>query len=292
MLWIVFTLIAILLWTVDNIMDKFILDHEVRDPILVTTVFCFTTYLLFIMFAALSGPIALPIKMLMIALASGLVYSVALGLYYYAMSGEEVSRFIPILSIDPLIIAVAAFFLFRERLALLSYLGIILIIAGAILIAHKQYGNKAKARKFFIIAFGAMILFSLRNILFKYMTESAEFWPTMFWFAVGGLIVPVVLLILHHPHIRQKAEKGIAHLLLVALFSAVGLIFFLKAISLGSVSLSSALVAGKPMLVFLVATFLSFFYPKIIVEAHSKKVLIKKAIAIGLIVLGGVFVVL
>lgn len=292
MAWIIFTVIAILLWTVDNIMDKYILDHEVRDPILVTTIFGLTTYALFIGFAVFNGSISLPSDLVLIAVASGLVYSMALWLYYQAMSREEVSRFVPFLSIEPAIVAIAAFILFGERLAYLSYLGILLIIIGAILLAHKKYGDRTKAKKIFAVALAAMALFSLRNILFKYLTASATFWPAIFWFAIGGIIVPLALLIFHHPHIRKKAEKGIAHLLLVALFSAVGLVFFFKAISLGSVSLASALVAGKPLLVFFVATFLSFFYPKIIVERHTRAILVKKALAIALIVVGSIFIVI
>ena len=50
--------------------------------------------------------------------------------------------------------------------------------------------------------------------------------------------------------------------------------------------------SGKPLLVFLLATFLSFTHPKFIREKHSMPVLIQKGIGIVLIVIGGVMIVI
>lgn len=293
MLWIIFTLIAMVLWTVVNIMDKYIIGHELRDPILVTTVFGFTIYLLFILVAVLSGGVIIPVWMVIMAMLAGIIYSTGLGFYYMAMKKVEVSRLAPMLSTEPLLISAIAFFVFQERLSIMNYVGILLIISGAVLITHrKTESKKSKLFKFYIFAFVAMMFFALRNILIKYISVNIEFWPMLFWFGIGGIVVPLVLLVVHHPHIREKAKTGIIHLCFVAILSGLALIFFVKAISLGSVSLVSALMATKPMLVFFVATFLSFFYPKIILERHSRKVLLKKTMAIGLIVAGGIFIIL
>ncbi|MBT5503197.1 EamA family transporter [Candidatus Falkowbacteria bacterium] len=292
MLWIIFTLIAMLLWTVVNIMDKYIIGHELRDPILVTTVFGFTIYLLFILVAVLNGGVIIPVWMVIMAMLAGIIYSTGLGFYYMAMKKVEVSRLAPMLSTEPLLISAIAFFVFQERLSIMNYIGILLIITGAVLITHRKSEAKSKLFKFYVFAFVAMMFFALRNILIKYVSSGIDFWPMLFWFGIGGIVVPLVLLVVHHPHIREKAKVGIIHLCFVAILSGLALIFFTKAISLGSVSLVSALMATKPMLVFFAATFLSFFYPKIILERHSRKVLLKKTMAIGLIVAGGIFIIL
>ncbi|NQT50048.1 EamA family transporter [Candidatus Kuenenbacteria bacterium] len=292
MSWILFTIIAIVIWTVVNIMDKYIIGHEVRDPVLVTTVFGLTIYLLFILFGLINGHVLIPWTMILVSMLGGLLYSVGTGTYYLSMKKIEVSRLVPILAIEPLIIAVASFFLFAERLTLMNYVGIIAIVLGAIIISHKKSISKVTHKGFLILPFVAMGMFAFRNILIKYITLEISFWPMLFWFGVGGLLVPLILLIFHHPHIREKAKSGIIHLCFIALLSGLALISFTKAISIGSVSLVSALMSTKPMLVFFVATFLSFFYPKIILERHSRAVLLKKTVAIALIVAGGIFIVI
>ncbi len=290
MLWIVFTLVAMLLWSAVNILDKYIIGHELRDPILVTTIFGFSISLLFIFLGLFTGAIIIPVKYMLLSMLGGLVYATAIIFYYSAMKKIEVSRIVPIIATEPLIIAIVAFFLFGESLKLIQYIGIGLIVFGAILITHKKYGDKVNMHKFYAMAFLCTLLFGLRNILIKYVTIGVDFWPMLFWLGVGMFIAPLILLFFHHPHIREQAKKGVLHLCLTALLSGLALIFFTKAISIGSVSLASALLATKPMLVFFIATFLSFFHPDIIVEKHTKKVLLKKMTAVALIVAGGIFV--
>ncbi len=291
MTWVFFTIIAIVFWAIVNIMDKYIIGHELRDPILVTTVFGITLYLLFVLLAVFNGGIMIPPIYIGMSMLMGLIYSVAISLYYISMQKVEVSELAPILATEPMVIALAAFFLFAERLTAYNYFGIVIIILGALLISHEKSTNKSKIKKYNWIVVGAMLLFATRNLMLEHVTSRVDFWPMIFWFGIGGVIIPIVLLIFHHPHIRKKAKEGVAHLFFVAFFSGLAMISFTKAIALGSVSLSAALLSTKPMLVFLAATFLSFFHPKIIVEKHTKKVLIKKAFAIVLIVVGGILVI-
>jgi drug/metabolite transporter (DMT)-like permease len=292
MSWILFTIVAMFLWTAVNILDKYIIGHELRDPILVTTIFGFAIYLLFIFVGLLNGSVFMETTFIILSMLAGIIYSVAISLYYSSMKGIEVSRIVPLLAVEPLVITIIAFFSFGEVLQPLNYAGIALIVLGAIFISHKKHGDKVSVKKFFVMAFLAVIFFSTRNVLIKYITGENDFWAMLFWFGVGGIIVPILLLILHHPHLRKKAKAGIVHLVLTAVLSGLALIFFTKAISIGSVSLVSALLATKPMLVFFVATFLSFFHPKIILEKHTPAILLKKSLAIALIVAGGIFIIM
>jgi bacterial/archaeal transporter family protein len=292
--WIYFTLAAMLLWTVVNIFDKYIISHELRDPMMVTTVFGFVIYLVFIVTSFIfDGAQVLDTEVKFASIIAGILYSVALWFYYYVMKREEVSRFVPILASEPFIITIVAFFLFGERFKLLNYAGMALIVIGAIVISIKKHKKKIKHKHLLFFALFSVILFASRNILFKFATTNpSDFWAVMFWTGVGGIIFPILLFVFHHPHLRKQGWEGVYHLAFNALLSGMAVIFFTKAISTGTVSLASALLATKPMLVFLIATFLSFFHPKIMREKITRPVLIKKTIAIILIVAGGICVVL
>ena len=90
--WIYFTLAAMLLWTVVNIFDKYIISHELRDPVMVTTVFGFVIYLVFIVASfVFNGAQVLDTEVKLASILAGIFYSVALWFYYYVMKREEVS---------------------------------------------------------------------------------------------------------------------------------------------------------------------------------------------------------
>lgn len=295
MSWVALSFIALILWAGVNILDKFVVDHELKDPIFVTAIFCFISSVLLIGLSVYDGIGALSFLAVAIAVAAGLIYAGAIYLYYDVMKGEEVSRMAPIISIEPIFIALAAFLFFGEQLGWRHYAGIILVVLGAILISRENGLNrreKLRLRLLHWLALLMVLLFALKNLLIKYLFFGNDFWSIMFWFGLGGLILPIVFLIFHHPRLKGKFRRGVVHLIVSAIFSSVALILFSKALAIGSVSLVIALIATKPMLVFLVATLFSFLFPKIICEKHSAKILALKVFATALIVAGGILVII
>ncbi|PIR93977.1 hypothetical protein COT97_03695 [Candidatus Falkowbacteria bacterium CG10_big_fil_rev_8_21_14_0_10_39_11] len=290
--WVLFTLIAMLFWTAVNILDKYIVSHELRDPILTTTIFGVTLYLLFIIFAVLSGTITTSISVIILSLVAGICYTIALLGYYYSMQRLEVSRFVPILAVEPLVISILAFIFFAEKFSWVAYLGILFIVAGSILISHEKASQKKHSKKILLLAFLAMAVFAIRNLLIEAATLVETVPTVMFWFGVGGIIIPIGLIIFHHPHLREKAEKGVQHLIVTGILSAMAMIFFTKAISVGPITLVVAFISTKPLLVFIVATLLSFLHPKILRERISTSILLKKSLATAFIVAGGILVIM
>lgn len=293
MTWLYLTIGTIVLWTIVNLLDKYIISHELRDPVLVTTIFGLTSCLLFVGFALVVGGdfFVNPLVAAVTALG-GVGYSIATWCYYRAMKGEEVSRFVPVLATEPLIIAVAAYFLFAERLDWTNYFGIIIAVVGAIVLSHHKSQNKAAERILHLAILGALVFFSARNLIFKYASGEVDFGAVLFWFGVGEAIVPLIFFIFHHPHLLAKARLGAKHLVGIAIIGEAATLLFAKAITLGPVTLVTGMLATKPLLVFVLATFMSFFHPKFIRETHSRAALVRKFAAIVLIVVGGVFIVM
>ena len=158
--WIIFTLIAIAFWSVINIQDKHVLSHELRDPVLVTTVFCLTMYLFFIVVSIFNSGIMMAGNLIVLALISGVIYSFSIWGYYFAMKKEEVSKIVPIFSIEPFFIALLAFFIFNEKLSPLNYLGIVIIVLGAIFISYEKNHKKIKKKSIVFLAVGVTLLWT------------------------------------------------------------------------------------------------------------------------------------
>ena len=144
MSWITLTLLALVLWAIVNILDKYVVDHELRDPVFVTAIFCLTASILLICLSVFFGLQVISFLAIGLAIITGLMYSLAIYLYYTVMRGEEISRLVPLISVEPLFIALGAFLFFNEQLGWQHYLGIILVVLGALLIAREKSSNKLK----------------------------------------------------------------------------------------------------------------------------------------------------
>ena len=289
--WIILAILAALIWSAVNIIDKFIISHELRDPILATVVFGIVSFILFGIVSLIFGNIFLSLTTIIIAIAVGVFYTIG-GLFYYVeLRKEEVSRFIPILSTIPIFVLIFAFIFLGERFAALTYLGIILIVLGAILVSIKKITYKVGFSATFLIAIGAALFFALRDVLTKVATLQASIWSILFWVGIGSGLVSIFLFSLHHPHIRKQAELGIKHLILVAALGVTAFFIFIMAILNGPVSLVSALVGVRSLFVFIAATVLSIYWPKILKEKITKSILLQKIIAIILVIIGAILVV-
>ncbi len=289
--WIILTAGAVVLWGLVNIMDKHIISDELKDPKIVTVVYCFTVYLVFIAFALVRGKIMVDASIILWAMLAGILYSLAQYCYYYVMKKEEVSRFVPVLASEPMFVALGSFLIFAERLHWLDYVGMLLIFGGAVLISHEKKIRKVKYKHLFIYTFLVLFFWAGRNLIFSHTTNQVDVGPIYFWFGIGGILVPLIIVLLHHPHLKKKAQDGVKHFVFNALISGVALLLYIKAISVGSVSLVTALLATKPLLVFLAAIFLSYYSPKFLREKYSAKVVLKRSIAIILIMIGGIIIV-
>lgn len=290
-MWQIFALIAALCWTSVAILDKFVLGHEIKDPELATVVAGSAIFITFFAISLAFGKILLPLNVIIISIIGGIGYALAIWLYYKAIKKEELSRSLAWLSLIPLFVLVYEYFYLGVVLSSSKYLGIFLIVAGAIMISVKKISLKGKLNIAVLFAILSAFFYSVRNVAIKHATLQTDFWSLLFWIGVGGAIVSLVLLIFHHPHIIRKARRGIEHLIINGFLSAIAVVFFTIAATLGPISLVSAMIEIEPLLVFIIATFISITHPGIIKEKITLRILLQKLIAISIIIAGAVLIV-
>ncbi|MBN1544170.1 DMT family transporter [Candidatus Woesearchaeota archaeon] len=286
MVWVIFALLAAATATVVNIADKFIVSNELKSPVLATLFSGAGNFMLFILASLIIGDIFLPWGVVLIAVLTGVLYNLSIWLYYVAMSREEVSRCIPIFSTTPVFVLPIAFFLFDERFSALTYAGVGLMVAGAVLLSIKKSARRFRFSSAILIALGSTLLIALRNILAKHYTLQASMWSLFFWVSAGGIIVSLALIAAYRPRIRKRGLRGAGYLVIIGMLTAVSFFLFTAAISRGPVSLVSAFMEVQPLLVFLAATALSVAYPMMLKERITRAVLVQKSVAILMVMVG------
>jgi len=284
MLWFILSILAALIWSFTNIIDKHVVSDEARDPILLTTVAGFTMFLIFTLFSLVSNPLALPPLTALSSFLAGVFYIFAINLLYRSSEKEEISRVIPIIELNPLIVLVISFAFLGEILSPVKYVGIIILILGTVLVSVKRKTTMVK-RSVFAIALMSGFLYAMRNIFLE-ISSAETLLSVLSWVGLGGLVVGLAFLSKHHPHIRKKAKKGLTHVIIGNILAVIAFFLFVNAIFIGSVSLVTAVVCTNIFFVFVIATILSRSHTHIIKEEMRESTLLLKLAAIVLVFLG------
>ena len=290
MLWPILVLISAFIYSLVNIIDKVAISKEFKDPILATFIY---GVIALISFGSIGFFVDVGVSylVLILSLLTGVLSCGGVYLYYYILKKVEVSSFMPLLSVSPIFVLILAFIFLGERLSAMNYIGIAVLIGGAIMISLNEHKLKLGFNKLFLLTFGVILIFAVGAVLIKFLTFSASVWQILFWGGIGSGIITLPLILFPHPHIRKRAKKGVEHLILSNFLTVVGAAFVFFAISLGPVSLVSALGRVKLLFVLFEASLLSIFYPKILKEKVSKKVFFEKLFAIIVIIIGAFLII-
>lgn len=196
---IVIAILAGLLFSVSNFLDKAILEDFITSPIAVT----FFTSLFGTIFALalpFFGIIEIPsMFVLVFAIFLGIVYIAPLYMYMASLKMEEVSRAVPIFSLTPIFVVVLGTVFLNEVFTIETYLGIFLAISGSVLVSSKKLGKEffhLKANKAFWMILTSTVLFAVYAVLTRWILQFSDFWNIFFWSRLGT-IIPILFFLLH-----------------------------------------------------------------------------------------------
>jgi uncharacterized membrane protein len=296
MSWIIFTLLAGFIWTIVNILDKHIIGHECRDPIVAIVIKSYTLFAVFAIASFLSGSdIMIPGPFIWISLLAGVFLSAGIYFYYSAIRKADLSKVVPVFSTAPLFTLILGALFLGERFELLTYLGIAFIVIGAITISARHLRHHLTFDRAALLALGVAAASAIRAVLVKYPAEQVTIWPLLFWIGLGSVIVATPLLIEHYGHIKIHSKKrflhGVEHLIYTDVLDAIGFLCLMIAIGMGPVSLVTAILHTKPLMVFVMATVLSVFWPKFLHERMTRRIMAKRIVGTLLIVGGALLVI-
>ena len=297
MLWILFAIIANVLFAVSNLFDKFLIENRVRDP-LALTVFggwidlLFALIIVLIHGLSITGPLQAGVLLL-----SGILVELALIPYFRALSLEDASRISPLFQSMPVFVLLLSSIFLREALTHRQLLGFLLILSGSFIVSmHKTDAGIFKIRKAFWWVLIASILWALPAVMFKFVVIKQTFWDALalefFGVAIGATIFFFLYKTRVLAQIRDIGAGTWSILNINELIYITGRVSNFYAITLGLVSLVAVLGGTIPLFVFLFGLVLSLWFPGIIKEDITRASIVTKISSIILVACGLWFITL
>ncbi|MFA6428417.1 MAG: DMT family transporter [Candidatus Buchananbacteria bacterium] len=293
MIWLFLVIIAQFLNAIVFVIDKYLLTKQISRPVVYT--FYIATLGLIILLAAPWGLYLPSAWQLIIALASGVLYSLALLAFFSALKVEEASRIVPYIGgLQPIFVFAFAYFLVGERLTTWQLVAFELLVLGSLLITSE--GKKVNT-KALILATTSTFLFAASYAVSKYSYNELGFLCAFIWRSVGAFlaVVPFLFFAKYRTAIFAKSQplpKKTQFLFLTnQALGAIGFFLINYAISLGSVSLINAMQGVQYAFLLIITVVISLKAPQIFKEAVNKKILLQKILAI-IIISGGLYLVI
>jgi len=303
MTWFLIALVAPFLWAIVNIADQYLIaNYSEREKerssgglVIFSSIIGIFIALLILIFTSDVFNIPFSDKVLLIV-AGALTISWII-LYLYTLEIEEVSNVIPWFLMVPVFGYIFGYLFLGETLSTHQSTGSLVIFSGLILISTNfKEGKKYFKRKLALYMIYASVLIAISGILFKYVTVENNFWISSFWEYLGLGITGLLIFLFIPKHrneflyMHKKGGRKIFFVNVISeLMSITGNLLTNFALLLAPVTLVYMVGSFQPAIVLVLAIFGTKFFPKIIKEDVSKRILIPKIIAIILITTGSIF---
>ncbi len=213
-------------------------------------------------------------------------------LVLFVLQKEEVSKVVPITHVSPVFVAIIATVFLDEQLEWAKWLAIFIVVAGAMIITFERSGagKVVSLKKPFLLLFLASLLGALGSIFTKQALEYLSFW-NMYSMSILGTAI-IMLSVSLRPHILRRwryMDRRSSTLALVAGNEIAALsasVLYVRAVSLGPVSLVATIMGTRPVLVALFSILLSLVLPGFLMVLPDKRTMLLRLTAILLIVGG------
>lgn len=289
--WLLFALLSPAFMAMNIVVNKFLVTKKFSGY------FSMIVYLNFVdlIFAAvvyLLTPVSFIFPYSFFSMTIGLMPVVGFWFYSKALRVEEASRLSPLFQFIPIFVALLSVLFLGEILSAQKYFGIALIVLTSILISYKRSENGHSLSAAFKLMVPFTVIIAVYTVLNKFLLGYLDFWSVFFWMMIGSWLGVMSMLLFSKP--RKAFVKSVSKLgketFIITLTGEgsyiLGTIFSLIAISLGYVSIVSALAGLQQFFVFIYMILLSLFVPTILKEEIHRNAIVVKTVAIALMFVG------
>jgi len=281
---LLFALLAPFMYAMTNVLDKYILAHRVRRA----WGYIALTGLVNIAFAVIVGLLLdwseVAPSALLFPIIAGVVGGLQTYCYLLVLHKEDVSYMLGFMFLYPALIAVASYFLLGEIIALWGYLGMLLILVGAVLLSIR-FGKVKGGAGWWLIA-GMTVLTAANVFLIK--VSSSAIPALQGTVALSAAFGVTLLASVAHPRVWREFSKELHNVHWAAIseaFTMVGIACMFFAMALPATIVAS-LAGIRPLIVLMMERFVDTFGRRI----SRDHLLLPKLVPILLIVLGVVLI--
>jgi len=295
-MWIIIVTVGYLLNAISSVVNKSLLNKDIPNPVVYTFYICVLGLAVFVL--APFGLAWVGLKMFIISLVAGILFTYALLTMFVALLGDEVSRVTPLIGgLQPIFVFLLAFFFLGERLLDNQIVAFILILLGGILITVQWQKARQQQFKMFFWSFLSALLFAGSYVLSKYIFVNTDFISGFIWIRVGSFIGAMFLLIWRSNrqvifgNVKNTGQKIGLIFIAGQVAGALSTILVNWAVALGSVTLVNAMQGLQYVFLFFLILILARRHPGWLKENTKGWILVQKMVAIILIAGGLYFII-
>ncbi len=296
MYWLIYAFSGPVLWALSTHIDKYLVERYFKEgSVAVLMVFTAIIGALALPFVWFFRPevVALDYESMVVIAISGILYMGAIYFYLQALQTEEASTIAPFFQAAGVFGLILGYFILGEQISSFQIIGVLLIIAGSVLLSLRfgQDSGHIKKRLVILMLLCALAI-SLSSLIFKIFAVQDEFWPTIFWNFSGQALFGVILML---PAKNRKQFSEMIHsnagaLLSVNLTNELinlgGNLGMRYALLLAPLAVVQAISSTTSFFVLFFGVIFSLFFPNFAREEISVSNLLQKVIATTLVVAG------
>lgn len=301
--WFGVAIIAPILWAASSLLDKGLLmwlgeDEDDAEPVLVLILYSMLFSLVaapVLFFLAKGAVTVFDVQSTILLICAGVADAFAVILFLYALYREDASVIGPFSQTIPIFGFIFGMIFLGEFLTTQQILGASIIIFGSMLITADSKSPFSARLTTILLALGASASFAAFDTMFKLAASDTHYWAGLFWAHIGMLMVGLTI-ILFRPKDRAaffKSVQSSGKLLfgfnaLNEVMYAVGVFLLAWALLRAPIALVSTATAFQPMFVLVGSVVLSRVLPKYFNESLVIRNVAFRAVAIALVVIGGI----
>ncbi len=300
--WLVASLIAPLIWSFINHVDKLLLSryfHGGGSGALMIFVGVVAIPAALVMMIYQPHVLSIDVRDAIILVGSGLLYNIAIYLYLVTLEKHDASYVVPFWQLTPVCAYVFGVFLLGEYLATEKLAGAALVMVGALLLSMR-FGRRSVTldlRSIILMTLSSATI-ALGYVFFKDVDQSVSFLSGMFWnqigmalFGAGFFLVPSFrsdfYLVL-----RENSAKVVGLNIVEQIFEVLGVAAANFAVLLAPAALVILVeYSAQPVFVFAIGIVLSILFPRYVKEDLRAITLVQRACSILIMMTGLAFVV-
>ncbi len=298
--WFLIALINPVVLAFINHFDKFLLSKYIKGGTvgaLIVFSALFSIFLLPILFI-FQPSVVTSVTLLqgLILTVNGMLLTIAILFYLYALDDEEASHVAPFFELIPLFGLGLGFLLLSELPASQQLIAGGVIILGALVMSIdlSPSTNKFKLR-LALLMIGSSFFYALNAVLFKFIAVEVGFVTSLFWDMSGKVLLGFFFLVFIASYrnqfislVKNNPFKIFTLNSVNEILGIIGEVALVYATLLAPVVLVQTVGSIHSAIVFIIGIFCTIFIPKFATESLEKKILIQKICGIALMI-GGVY---
>lgn len=290
--WLLIALLSYVLYAVVNIIEKFIIDKRVKNPL----VYLLWANILgaFTLIALIALPFTFPKLPLhwLAAILAGVFYFVASLVYLRLLQVEEISRISLWSNMTPIFTLLISLVLLGEQLSSVQIFSFALLLIGGIVASLKKELFRMRMSRNIFLAMIMSLLIAGYFITVRFASNSSSsaalylIITCVTTFLTASLLVSRKIRRSFHEETRSAPKQLIGATFLAVAIESLGLLLSLWSLSLGPASLISALGGFQSLMVIIFVVMLSMIAPRVIKERFDVFSVTIKLVALVLMVSG------